>query len=276
MRNLDEILNIHTEPFSDDILEDLYYANAYYQQATTMLDSLAAIIFLYYKKFDEQYGTSLAEGIVVEQIFPKDAYSDEKFIWREYIEGVMIEALQESGWSMHWLGTYIEELRVVIEEKKESKEAFHDAYKQVIDSIYEDGFEKSCWLKEEDEIREAGWLEELDMCLLWNSDLDRYNEYRRKNKNVVASICPKEDRSISLLEEQVWKPYVMWYVQKADVCEDRKYAFTILGCDGFSFCNVADINPNWIVKILKLGWLLQSALEKIDCYEAEKQRSKAA
>lgn len=276
MRDLEEILNINAEPFDDEVLDNIYYAG-YAGQSTNMLDSMAVLIFQYYRKFDDWYGTSLFEESTIEQIFPEAMYDNEAFIWRENIGGVIYEALKETGWNMHWIGSYIEELRDALAEYAESEEDFHKAFENFLDSMYEDGFIKSCLQKEESEIRESSsYLEESEMCLLWNDNFDRYSEYKKKNKNLVYAICPKEEQGISALQEEVWKPYVMWYTQKTGVCQKKKYSLIILGTDGYNFCDSSDINPNWIFKIIKLGWLLESAFEKIDCYEKEKQRRKVA
>lgn len=274
MRKLEEILSVNTEPFDEDILKDVYYEG--YYNSPRMLDSFAVLIFLYYKKFDEQYGTSLAVGIDMEQVLAEAAYDDENFLWRENIVSVIYETLCESGWNIHWLTDCLEGFSAVKEKSGDSDEEFHKAYKEFLNDLYKNCFVKSCLLKEEEEIRDAGWLEESLVGLLWNDDYDRYKQYKKKNKQVIETICPKEDMGICILEEEVWNPYVMWYSQKTGIHRGKKYSLIVLGCDGYNYCSYEDINPNWIFRILKMGWLLQSALEKIDCYEKEKQGKEAA
>ena len=59
------------------------------------------------------------EESTIEQIFPEAMYDNEAFIWRENIGGVIYEALKETGWHMHWIGSYIEELRDALAEYAE-------------------------------------------------------------------------------------------------------------------------------------------------------------
>lgn len=178
---------------------------------------------------------------------------------------------------MEWLVTYDERLREMLEGTGDTSEAFHTAYTQLLDEIYYDCFIKSCFLQEEEEMREmVAYLEEGEACIMWNSNLERYKKYRKENKEVVAAICPEEDHYISILQENVWMPFVASYTQKKSVCEDMAYCLVVLGCDGYNFCNSTDIDPNWILKAIKLGWMLRLALEKIDCYEAMKQNKEAA
>ena len=60
----DEIAAIDTEPFDENTLERVY-CNEYSQ--TAYLDDLyASIVFRYFQKFDEKYGT----GIAGELCFP--------------------------------------------------------------------------------------------------------------------------------------------------------------------------------------------------------------
>lgn len=271
---LEEILKIDTEPFDEDILEDVYYRA--YGDSTMMPDSFAALIFRYCRKFDEQYGTSLVADMVIERVLPEDAYDCDKLLWKENMDGVIFGAMMEGGWYMEWIGTYIEDLRILIEETGESEKEFPEAFKKFLDDIYEDCFVKSCLLEEKETIQEVCWLEDSMVGILWNSSLERYNQYRKGNEKVIATICPEEDKGIAILQDLVWEPYVMWHTQKTGVCKGKKYGLVILGCDGYNYCDTTDINPNWIFRIIKLGWLLKLAWEKIDCYEDEKRKKEAA
>lgn len=271
----EEIREMETEPFDEEILESVYCGP--YDSSAMMSDGYAVLILLYFMKFDERYGTRLAKFVDIEQILPNFMDDSDRLLWRENIDSVINQTMHESGWDMEWLITYDERLRMVLEEEGDSKEAFHEVFKDFLDEIYYDCFVKSCFLQEEEEIRETiEYLEEGEVGIMWNSNLERYEKYHKKNKEIVAAICPEEDYYISILQEDVWMPYVASYTQKKSVCEDRMYGMVVLGCNGYSFCSSIDINPNWILKAIKLGWMLQLALEKIDCYENAKRSKEAA
>lgn len=272
---LDDIRDMETEPFDEDVLEEVYYRQ--YESSAMMPDGFAVLILQYFMKFDERYGTQLTKDVYIEQVLPCSMDDVDQQLWFENIDLLAGKAMNESGWYIEWINTEDEEFRVALEEKGDSEEAFHAAFKEFLDKYYGDCFIKSCFLQEEKEIRETvRCLEDGEVGILWNSSLERYKKYRRQNAEVVAAICPEEDYYISILQEAAWRPFIISYVQKTAVCEDRTYGVIVLGCDGYNCCSSNDIDPNWIPKVIKLGWMLQLALEKIECYEDAKQSKKAA
>lgn len=265
----EEIREMETEPFDEEVLEYVYYQD--YAASAMMSDGFAALIFLYFRKFDERYGTQLTKYVDEEQILPCFIDDYDQMLWDENIDSVISQAMHEGGWHMEWLMPNDDRLRMALEEDGDSKETFHEAYKDFLDEIYYDCFVKSCFLQEEEEIKKTfEYLEEGEVGIIWNSSLERYKKYRKENKEVVAAICPEEDYYIAILQEEVWKPFVAYIIQKKSECEDGTYIMTILGCDGYNFCSSTDIDPNWILKVIKLGWMLRLAWEKIDCYEEAK------
>lgn len=269
---LEDIREMETEPFDEEILGSVYFRD--YDASAMMPDGFATLIFLYLRKFDERYGTRLTKLVNIEQVLPSFMDNSDELLWTDNIYSVVSEVMLESGWQMDWLMLYDERLHVMLEGKSDTPEAFHVAYHQLLDELYNDCFVKSCFLQEEEEVREmVAYLEEGEVCVMWNSNLERYKKYRKENKEVVAAICPEEDHYISILQEDVWMPFVASFIQKKSVCEDMTYCLLVLGCEGYNFFNDTDINPNWILKALKLGWMLRLALEKIDCYE-DMKRSK--
>lgn len=271
----EEIREMETEPFDEEILESVYCQQ--YTASVLMSDGFAALIFLYFRKFDERYGTRLTKHVNIWRVLPSFMDDSDELLWNDNIGSVITEAMNESGWQIEWLLTYDDRLRVILEEKNDTPEAFHEAYNQLLDEIYYDCFVKSCFLQEEEEMRETvAYLEDGEAGIMWNSNLERYMKYRKENKEVVAAICPEEDQYISILQEDVWMPYVASFTQKKSVCEDMAYCLVVLGCDGYHYYATTDIDPNWILKAIKLGWMLRLALEKIDCYEDVKQNKEAA
>lgn len=263
---LEDIREMETEPFDEEILESVYFHE--YGTSAMMPDGFAALIFLYFRKFDERYGTRLTKFVDIGRVLPSFMDDADELLWNDNIEYVISEAMHEGGWQMDWFQTYDDRLSEMLEGKNDSPEAFHEAFNQLLDEIYIDCFAKSCFLQEEEEMRETiTYLEESEVCVMWNSNLERYKKYRKENKEVVAAICPEEDHYISILQEDVWMPFVAAFTQKKSVYEDITYCLVVLGCDGYNYCTSTDIDPNWILKAIKLGWVLRLALEKIDCYE---------
>lgn len=272
---LEEIRDMDTEPFDEKIFEEVYYRD--YASNTMMGDGFAMLIFQYLMKFDEQYGTELARGIDMMSVMPDTIRDTENMLWYENIRFPMSEALYQSGWSMEWLSINEEDISKGMKEHEEPGEAFHKFYKAFLDEYYADCFVKSCLLQEEEAIRETiCYLEDNEIGVFWNENLEKYKKYRRENEEVIAAVCPEEDYYISALQGVVWEPLIISYVQKTAKYEGIMYGLIILGCDGYNYCTNCDVNPNWIFRALKLGWMLELAWEKIECYENVKRGEKAA
>lgn len=66
MERFEDIVQIHTEPFDTDVLEEIYIRP--YATDAYMTDPFAILVFHYFKLFDQRYGTHIAESINIEQV----------------------------------------------------------------------------------------------------------------------------------------------------------------------------------------------------------------
>lgn len=261
----EDVLCMDEAPFDGDILERVYYSP--YCDSPAMPDTFAVLIFNYFMKFDERYGTQLTNCIDVMQVLSMKENDEDVILWHEEAPQLMDAALWESGWASMWLFCS-DALSDLIDEapySKESKKQFHEKYPVYIDEHLMDGFAKSCYLQEEDNVYESAFgMDEGYFGIMWNYKLDKYEKLQEKNRKLISTLCPEEDRCISRLKEDVWKPYIDAYVQDTETCEGTKYIRVSIGCDGCSYFYFDSIDPNWICKAVKLGKMLDIALEKIE------------
>lgn len=278
----DEISGMDEDPIDEDILEGLCPLQG---GILTIPDVHAMLILHYFRKYDERYGTRLTEGMEMPQLIlgQDDIYEDE-VVWHEEIENIMDEAIYSSGWSAAWISTETEGLEEAFEGGKgdeEIKRDFHEAYINFLDDAFREGFAKSCFMMEEDNVREAvGGLETGMVGIMWNEKLERYMSRRAAERDVVDAVCPEEDRCIDILGRKVWDPYMDAYMQ--DMAEyageeyaGRKYCRVMLGSDGYNWCWFDSVNPNWICRAIKLSRMLDLALEKLEIYEKRKEEGAA-
>ncbi|HBA51135.1 MAG TPA: hypothetical protein DCZ91_25715 [Lachnospiraceae bacterium] len=278
----EDVKEMEEIPFDEDVLGELC-SPAY---ASPMLPDVYAVLILrYYRKYDEQYGTDLTAKAKIPQLIPgrNDEYGEDT-AWLEEMPDVMEKAMLASGWDVVWISTESEELREAIEgmeDAEAAKKNFHYAYTKYLNELLADGFAKSCFMKEEETAMEAtGYLEDGQLGIMWNEKLQRYMRYRTEKKDMVAALCPEEDRYIEMLNEDVWEPYMITYVQDAveyggEEYRGRKYCRIALGSDGYNYCWYDSINPNWICSAIKLGRMLDLALERLERYEKGKEKEAA-
>nr|WP_289766809.1 hypothetical protein [uncultured Acetatifactor sp.] len=270
----EEVREMEESPMDEDVLEELCFP---YSAASMISDVYAVLILRYYQKYDERYGTHLTRGMEIPQIVPgRDTGYEEESIWLEEIPGVMDRAIYSSGWNIAWISTETEGLQEALEGQKnedEEKKDFHHAYGSCMEEIFLDGFEKSCFLREEENAMDAAkCLEDGQMGIMWNEQLDAYMRCRAAKRDVIAVVCPEEDKCIARLSEEIWEPYMITYMQDVVTYEGgeydgRRYCRIVLGFDGYNYCWYDSINPNWICRAVKLNRMLDLALEKIERYE---------
>lgn len=278
----EDVKEMEEIPFDEDVLGELC-SPAY---ASPMLPDVYAVLILrYYRKYDEQYGTNLTDGVEIPQLIPEreDKYGDDIF-WYEEIPDVMEKAMAASGWDVVWINTTVEELQEAVVDMNDieaQKDNFHYAYTNYLDELFTDGFVKSCFMQEEETAMETTeYLEDGHLGIMWNEKLQKYMRYRTEKKDVVAVLCPEEDRCIEMLSEDIWEPYMVAHVQ--DMVEyggkeysGWKYCRIVLGCDGYNYYWFESINPNWICSAIKLSRMLDLALEKLESYEKGKEKEAA-
>lgn len=265
----EDIRDMDEEPFDTDVLESVYCST--YDGSPSMPNLFATLIFYYFFKFDERYGTRLARGVDVMQILSFREEDEDILLWYEDAPSLMSSALLESGWSDVWLCTNDDEVTDGIEYSSDSKKAknqFHEKYTSYVEKKYEDGFVKACYLQEESVAFDAAFgLDEGYLGIMWNEKLDKYEKYQEENRELVLILCPEEDQYISRLKKDVWKPYIDAYVQDTDNCQGTKYIKILIGCDGCSYNFFDSIDPNWICRAVKLGKMLDIALDKIEDFQ---------
>lgn len=265
----DDVRGMEEEPFDADVLERVYCSD--YDGSPTMPNLYATLIFYYFLKFDERYGTRLSRDIDIMQILSFKEEDEDMILWYEDAPLLMNAALLESGWSDIWLCTNIDDVTDDIgrdPDSEKTKKRFHEKYTSYIEKKYRDGFVKTCYLQEESVVLDAVFgLEEGYLGIMWNEKLDRYEKFQKENRELISVLCPEEDRYISRLKEDVWKPYINAYVQETDNCLGTKYIKILIGCDGYTYNFFDSINPNWICRAVKLGKMLDIALEKIEDFQ---------
>ena len=255
--------------FDTDVLESVYFAGC--GCSPSMPDLYATLIFHYFYKFDERYGTRLAGGIDVVRILSFKESDDSMLLWYEDAPSLMDAALSEGGWSGVWFGITDGDLTDGIEDDRGSKRAkmqFHENYRSCIERCFEDGFVRACYLQEEEVAFDAAFgLDEGYLGIMWNEKLDRYEKLQKEDRALISVLCPEEDRYITRLKEDVWRPYIDSYIQDTDHCQGTKYIKILIGCDSYNYNLFDSIDPNWICRAVKLGKMLDIALEKIEDFQ---------
>ena len=277
----DEIREMEEEPIDEDVLGELlspYYGGLIH-------DAYAVLILYYFRKYDERYGTCLTEGVEIPQVIQgHDAGYEEDYVWLEEMPKVMDNAIFMTGWSAAWISVEDEELQEALERQKkegEGNEDFRSAYRNCINRVFADDFVKSCFMKEEEEAMEAArYLEEGQIGIMWNEKLDGYMRCRSVKQDMVATVCPEEDRYIGMLSSEIWEPYMVAFMEDMVEHTDgqyagRKYCRIVMGGAGCNYCWFDSVNPNWIFRAIKLDRMLDLALEKIACYERAKEEEAA-
>lgn len=261
----EDVLCMDEAPFDVDILERVYYSP--YCNSPSMPNIYAILIFNYFMKFDERYGTQLTNCIDVVQILSMKEGDEDILLWNEDAPLLMQAALWESGWISVWFSCSDDLSNLTDKEpySEKGREQFHEKYPDYIEKHLADSFVRSCFLQEEDNVYEATFeMDEGYFGIIWNYKLDMYEKLQEKNRKLISALCPEEDRYISCLKEEVWKPYIDAYVRDTENCEGTKYVRVMIGCDGYNFFYFDAIDPNWICKAAKLGKMLDIVLEKIE------------
>lgn len=277
-----EIMRIDTEPFDIDVLEEIYDGYS----GITISAVYALILFHYYRKFDQVYGTNLTacvdipRGLINERMELDMDQDDTTVYWYETAPVLLDAAMLESGWNQFWIDMNDELICAAFDHSdtpKDCKETFHQNYTRYLDENLEDCLVKTACRREEDTLYEAReYLESGYMGIFWNEQLTDYMNFRRKSREVVQAACPEEDAAIARLEEEVWEPYGMFLVEKKENVEDWAYGVVVIGCDGYNWTDHSSINPNWIPAAIKLKMLLDLAMEKIRRYREQEKAVLAA
>lgn len=279
---LEAILEMDEEPFDTDVFDKVYYPK--YTSAPGLPDAYAMLIFQYYRKFDERYGTTLMRYVETKRVLPSE---EEDTMWYDYSLSVFVEAAEVSGWSINLVNLHECELSSMLENGgyqshlDNGREIFDEIYSEFLSLEYNSDFFRSCYASIVDTVYEAiNYMDAAVMCVMSNERLDKYMRYRKEYPSVIAAVCPEEDQYISDLQDKIQYPFSVFFSNEIHECEDedfkgRKFIRTLLGCDGYNCCSESCVNPNWICATVKLGMLLDLALEKIDMYE-NFQKSRAS
>lgn len=275
---LEAILAMDEEPFDTGVFEAVYYPA--YTNSPGLPDTYAMLIFHYYSKFDQKYGTRLMEGIEFKRILP-DVYEDmeEDMLWFDHASDILEEAASISGWSVDFLDLGECDLPNMLEDggyqghMENEKEIFRTIFFEFLLHEYDSNFTRSCYASIADDVNDAfNSMEYAVICVMSNEKLDRYMWYRKEHQSVIAAVCPEEDRCIYNLLEKIEYPFQVFFTSKIHECEEeenrgRRFISTLLGNDGYNYCLEGCVNPNWVCSAIKLGMMLDLALEKITVYE---------
>ena len=272
------ILAMDEEPFDTDVFEEVYYPA--YTNSPGLPDTYAMLIFHYYSKFDQKYGTKLMDGIEIKRILPDvDEDMEEDMLWRDHASDILEEAASISGWSLDILELNECDLQYMLEDAgyqrraENEKEVFRTVFSEFLFLEYESDFLRSCYASIMDEVSDA--INSMDyavICVMSNEKLDRYMRYRKEHQSVVAAVCPEEDRCIYNLLDKIEYPFQVFFTSKIHECEEeenrgRRFISTLLGNDGYNYCLEGCVNPNWVCSAIKLGMMLDLAFEKITVCE---------
>lgn len=272
------ILAMDEEPFDTDVFEEVYYPA--YTNSPGLPDTYAMLIFHYYSKFDQKYGTKLMDGIEIKRILPDvDEDMEEDMLWRDHASDILEEAASISGWSLDFLELNECDLQYMLEDAgyqrcaENEKEVFRTVFTEFLFLEYESDFLRSCYASIMDEVSDA--INSMDyavICVMSNEKLDRYMRYRKEHQSVVAAVCPEEDRCIYNLLDKIEYPFQVFFTSKIHECEEeenrgRRFISTLLGNDGYNYCLEGCVNPNWICSAIKMGMMLDLAFEKITVCE---------
>lgn len=272
------ILAMDEEPFDTDVFEEVYYPA--YTNSPGLPDTYAMLIFHYYSKFDQKYGTKLMDGIEIKRILPDvDEDMEVDMLWRDHASDILEEAASISGWSLDFLELNECDLQYMLEDAgyqrraENEKEVFRTVFSEFLFLEYESDFLRSCYASIMDEVSDA--INSMDyavICVMSNEKLDRYMRYRKEHQSVVAAVCPEEDRCIYNLLDKIEYPFQVFFTSKIHECEEeenrgRRFISTLLGNDGYNYCLEGCVNPNWICSAIKMGMMLDLAFEKITACE---------
>lgn len=272
------ILAMDEEPFDTDVFEEVYYPA--YTNSPGLPDTYAMLIFHYYSKFDQKYGTKLMDGIEIKRILPDvDEDMEVDMLWRDHASDILEEAASISGWSLDFLELNECDLQYMLEDAgyqrraENEKEVFRTVFSEFLFLEYESDFHRSCYASIMDEVSDA--INSMDyavICVMSNEKLDRYMRYRKEHQSVVAAVCPEEDRCIYNLLDKIEYPFQVFFTSKIHECEEeenrgRRFISTLLGNDGYNYCLEGCVNPNWICSAIKMGKMLDLAFEKITVCE---------
>lgn len=278
---LETILEMDEEPFDTDVFDKVYYPK--YTNAPGLPDAYAMLIFQYYRKFDEKYGTTLMRYVKTKRVLPTE---EVEMLWHDNSLSIFAEAAEVSGWSVDLINLHECELSGMLENGgyqshlDNEREIFDEIFSEFLSIEFNSDFFRSCYTSIVDTVYDAiNCMDDAVMCVMSNEKLDKYMMYREEHQSVIAAVCSKEDQYISELQDNIQYPFSVFYDNEVRECEEEKYRgrrfiVTLLGYDGYNCCSESCVNPNWICATVKLGMLLDLALEKIDiCENLQKSRA---
>ena len=273
MERFEDIVQIHTEPFDTDVLEEIYIRP--YATDAYMTDPFAILVFHYFKLFDQRYGTHIAESINIEQVIGNSDFCD---LWCRDAADLLGGAMYDCGWYMEPVSTELLKEYLVDEDRAwKDEDYFQQGYRRCLDIVLDDCFLKDVLLAEWETAMDAiGRLEEGYLVIVWNPELHAYMQFREEHPDVIEAACKGEDQWIIELEEDIWEPYMAFYECNKREINGKSCCSVELGCDGYSYVSFEAINPNWICKAVKLYKMLQLANEKIERFRRESSMENAA
>ncbi len=273
MERFEDIVQIDTEPFDTDVLEEIYvrpYATEVY-----MTDCFALLMFHYFQIFDKRYGTHIAGGLEIGRTI---GYNDDLDFWYLEAASLLENAMYDCGWCVEPVSTeFLKEYLADEDRAWKDEDYFQQGYRRCLDTVLDDCFLKDVLLAEWETAMDAiGRLEEGYLVIVWNPELHTYMQFREEHSDVIEAACKGEDQWIIKLEEDIWEPYMAFYECKKREISGKSYCSVELGCDGYSFVSFEAINPNRICRAVKLYKMLQLANEKIERFRRESSMENAA
>lgn len=259
---LKEILKVDTEPFPEEVIEQLCGRSGYYEMPSNFTYHILSLIMRYFQLFDKKYQVGLKKALEDYQVLGLKADVDnEKFeYWYEDSRILMDMAISCFNWDVYCMYANWDR-----EDSLAKGENFHDTFLQYMETVDADLETKNILKQEESIIEEAAcYLEEGSLWLMRNKKLEKYLSMRKQNMKLIEKLCKEEDKYIQIANEGIWTPLYDGFSYEKKEYNGIPYLIIVTGSDGYNYYGEECFNPNWICKAFVLDELLNLALDKLE------------
>lgn len=268
---LEDILKIDTCPFDDDVLEQCVVGE--YHTAPLFRNNLCNLIIRYLNLFWKKYQPDLVRTYTPDRLVGAfDKEEDSFLFWVEEAADIMYTAVNNNGWQcilLHYCSGDIDLPDNYREDQDAATEQFHEAYMEYLDECGVEGLARKFFENEEELMKDViYYTEDAQLGILLNLKLSAYNMLKKKDAAMVQKVCKEEDLHISRLEQDIWMPFWVCFVEEKKECEGEEYGVFLLGSDGYNYYSFDHFDPNWVCKTFVMDQLLDIALKKLEVYIA--------
>lgn len=267
---LKEILEIDTEPFSEDILEDFIFQDNY--SASTYSNHFEILIMRYFYLFNQKYQIGMERVIENNRMLGIEStdYEDEIPWYYEDSRSLMDYAIGHFGWDFRCFNVdsiEVDNLTTDCFDSEEGREKFNNYFLACLKKFEYDPKVIKMFLQEGEIAFNAHCgLEEGEIWIIYNEKLSNYLQLREQHQDIIEKICKVEDMHIHMMESTIWEPlYNCFYTEKKN-CDGEPYLVLITGYDGYSGCGEENFNPNWVCRAYVFNELLDLVLKKLENY----------